>query len=207
MIDLTKTPNFNSDNFVAIGDVQIDENGIASGFTKYSYIKGALIPLSMAKSFSVKCRIKTPKEGESPYVNTYWWLSNNCYLCAYNEKTLCVFNTAGIKGTGFNLFAYEKDTLYDVEYTSDIENNQQTLVCTKVSDGTTHTATSSHTFEWADATLRIGVWGEYAMDYGNIDLSRLSIKVDGSEVFSGKKSVRNYYALEDDGKLFAFDLT
>ena len=189
---------FYKSKFTVVGTPTISENGIASNFAKNSYATGASIPLSTAKSFSVKCRLKTPKEEDSPYINTYWWLSNNCYLCAYNAASLCVFNTVGIKGTGYRLFEYEKDTLYDVEYTSDIENNQQTLVYTKVYDGTTHTATSNHTFEWADATLRIGVWGEYAMDYGNIDLSKLSVKVDGVEVFAGTKTTKKLFAVNEE---------
>lgn len=177
---------YDNSDFVVVGTPTISDTGVLTGATSSNYVRSNSLSLSTANKISVACIIRTPKEKDTPFVNTYWWLSNNFYFSAYNKETLCVFNTVGMKGTGYRLFKYEKDTKYYIKFDVDLKNNNQTLFYKNLKTGQINVANSQNVFNaLSDAFLRVGVWGQYNMKYGDIDLSSISVSLDDKQVVSG----------------------
>ena len=177
---------FDSSKITTVGTPTITDDGIASNFSSSDSINCTTVKLSTAKTITIKSRIKTPKENETPNINTYWKLGNNFYLSIYSNQKLCVFNIAGTKNTGFDFGGeYIFDEWYDITFTADLINNTQKLVKTRVTTGETITINSSNIFdEYPDSALEIGRFDVHPLQYGSIDLSKFSITVDGNEVYN-----------------------
>lgn len=189
---------YDGTNFNYNGDIVVDKNGIASGFSVKSWINA---PVSIAKASTSMVVIKTRwiHNTLSSDVAMIWELFSASgrkirqEVAGDDKSTKILHNNTDTVGSIKFDTALVSGDIIDVEATVDFANNtfSETLVVNNNKRYTLNTTVS-----WASATyvtFLLGVYYsdsyKYPFDGGGIDLSRTKLLVDGYQILSGLKTI------------------
>lgn len=188
-VDSTE-PIFDRNKFIVVGNPDITDDGIASGFSRTNYVSCGSITTS-SNDFEVKCSFTTGSNLNSPVYQYTWSLgtspSDMCGILLMYGKI-----TATSRNTHFS----------PITNTITLSANKKYYAKFKVKSGTVTLSISEDDITYTDYTTPLTTNFSSILDMfiglekdtidnpftGSIDLKEFSITVDGNLVFSGVQS-------------------